>query len=657
MSTLFNRGRPVALVCAVLFLSVPGRSDPPNDILATQPDDQRSVINFSDGTMTDVDFSTAIGNTLVNDAGQSNVMNFSFFGQQCCAGGILPDLDTALSGAGVKWVGATASQHNEVTKGMPSRREKEAAGQPVRRGYPENHPDFWTAGLITAMRVPNASVFDIAGSAIRSDVIGTHGRLKDQVPGGPENGQRISRNTADTFRIREPGAMSFHAILLAGNPDFDRYFADVVGVYDALENTWGDPNTNANVSIEVLFGDGAKNSAGADLPAKWNAKAATKANFQNELTRIKPLLNDKEQVFVYVTDHGAANGRIINLVPGTVAPSERGNGNFGVGQNFLFGYAEDPLNSDPAVSVNLEWSGSSAPGQTFDMLVNGTPIGSFEAFPGLNTLTSHFSEDLLQESNTVSVDNLTQAPFSFVDGDFLGGGFNTIGVEPPGFPMIHEFFTLFDNFDQVDEFGNPLPFDIFVTGPQSHDGLLQSNVPQLGLVRGSFLSNFESEGSVRLKSGVSTDLPQTLQFEFIDAQPGEAAIAQVAYELDAIDTDGALLNENTSFQVQLADDPTGDLILTMILLDLNNYLKIVPMHLDSAPNLYEGYLADGFGNPEFDDGAVRTIIFEIEAIANSNVRVLIDSMGVIPEPGTAVMVAVLALMAGVRGRGNTALGQ
>jgi hypothetical protein len=107
------------------------------------------------------------------------------------------------------------------------------------------------------------------------------------------------------------GADSFHAILLAGNPDGARHWGDLKRWYHLLTSTYG----FTAGEISVLYGDGTwptgDDAIGAPFPDDPGIPiiSATLRNLTRTLKRIGGLMNPNEQFFFWSSDHGG-NGAV-----------------------------------------------------------------------------------------------------------------------------------------------------------------------------------------------------------------------------------------------------------------------------------------------------------------------------------------------------------
>lgn len=277
-----------------------------------QPDNKHSTISTSDGgSIKDSDFAAKI-QALLTENDESRVADAKFFFQQCYGGGFLDDVNDAMGDA-VKWVGGSASDHDECSIGEVSEIENLGLGTGGNKRYSEiweGEPPFnyWGRELIEKL--------DDDSETIKKNLEDT----RDADPTGPNQGaprggntdpQIASGNGGENIKLGDPAVTSHHAILWAGNPNAERHFNTVNGMYDRLVDTWGDPANNSNVTITVLFGNGSTNSEGNDLPDGWDAMAATEANLDAALAEIRPLLNENEQFLFYADDHGGTTTDVI----------------------------------------------------------------------------------------------------------------------------------------------------------------------------------------------------------------------------------------------------------------------------------------------------------------------------------------------------------
>ena len=137
-------------------------------------------------------------------------------------------------------------------------------------------------------------------------------RLRD--PRGPYASHPANRKEHPQYHGAGPvsstvtmtGAESFHAVLLAGNPNRARYWTGLRDWYNLLTSTMGFTDSEIN----VLYGDGnwptGNDSSGTPFPADPGIpiSSATRANLTRTLEEIGGLMNPNEQFFFWVSDHG-----------------------------------------------------------------------------------------------------------------------------------------------------------------------------------------------------------------------------------------------------------------------------------------------------------------------------------------------------------------
>lgn len=265
-----------------------------------QPSNKHSTLVANDGNdIHDDEFAEMIKKLLEpNDV--SNVRDAKFLFQQCYGGGMLDDIKDILDTT--RWVGGSASDHNEPSVGKVSTAENNALPPADRyddQWVADPPEDWWTEQLKEEM-TEDQTLLEGINNADSNDGAGAF-----------ETGQSAYENDGNTVTLKDPNALSHHAILWAGKADAMRHFHDINNVRSALISQWGQPDGN-NVTISVLFGDGLKSSDGNNLPAAWDTNSATKGNLQAALDAIAEKLDPNEQFFFYASDHG---GLLTEIVP------------------------------------------------------------------------------------------------------------------------------------------------------------------------------------------------------------------------------------------------------------------------------------------------------------------------------------------------------
>ncbi len=266
--------------------------------LASQPSNKHSTIVANSGDdIRDSDFAAMMKGLLIDSNGNSTVKDAKFFFQTCYGGGMLDDLVTAL-GDSVKWVGGSASRHDEVSWG-----ENDAI---------TGSGDFWSLALVPEL-AKNQTVKQAIDNA-DNNPWETRYRVT-------ETGQSIFGDAPDSdqIKLKDPQTKSFHAILWAGIPDGNRHFNDIVSMQNMLINQMQPHVGAAKFSITTLFGNGSTDKFGDPLP--FTAQAATKANLQTAINSLKNVLGPDEQFFFYATDHGGLIEEPIKPVQPVTVPT------------------------------------------------------------------------------------------------------------------------------------------------------------------------------------------------------------------------------------------------------------------------------------------------------------------------------------------------
>ena len=407
----FGRRMPCVVIAAAASLL---SANSPFAQLADQPAGKHSTLVDKDGKgIRDDEFAEWIKDLLV-PGGTVDVRDAKIIFQECYGGGMLDDLEDALSN--VKWVGGSASKHDEPSIGQVSPEENATEGYDKK--WEKDPPEDWWTGALDDQLAQDQTVLKSLEEANKNDGANKQGN------GKLETGQSVTANGGETIKLDDPGAASHHAILWAGDADHMRHFNDIKNIRAALLAKWGP--TGANVTITTLFGDGAKDSEGNDLPADWNAKEATKANLKAEIAALQGALNTNEQFFFYASNHGGVETDPVD----TATPVPGNGGSLNAGLSLSVGEVRGMLGqSDNQPLVTVDHQGGVGTG-TVDVLVNGTLVGSLgggtggiEEFPVAEGLLNMLGANQLSLVNN-DPSTLTVNRLSF----FTGG----IDMNPPG---------------------------------------------------------------------------------------------------------------------------------------------------------------------------------------------------------------------------------
>jgi len=426
-----------------IALSSAVSADPPEEHFVDQPDKKHStLITHSGDPVRDDDLAGWIKALLIR-GGSCYAKDAKFLFQECFGGGMLDDLRDAL-GAIVPWVGGSAARHDQKAVMEASTRELNAKLDEVVSGYPEAEraekkqqlldmlkewrkkfivdppQSFWTKVLKVELNKAAQTLIDGINNTRANDEVGVNAPKAEH---RMEEGQSIYRNGGDTITLKDPTAASHHAILWSGDPA-DADFEDVKDVRAALINQWG--ALGANVTVTVLFGDGAKKADGTNLPAGWNAQEATRANLQTAINNLTAKMNDTEQFFFYATDHGGTDTDIVKTPKSITAKSAS------VDPLDLFpGELQGMLQqSDNVPMLTVAYTG--LPGSCASVLFNGLPLGALD--PMMASMDFVVPEDIMDLYNEVVIFNDCDDPFTLDSLSFFTGG---IDRHPP-FPAIFE---------------------------------------------------------------------------------------------------------------------------------------------------------------------------------------------------------------------------
>jgi len=214
--------------------------------------------------------------------GITNCHSMKFVFGQCYGGGMIDEL--ADAGITCTLSAQSASRHDE-------------------RSWGNRSEDYYLKALAEILEVsPTLPIEEAAKLARQRD------------PRGPYASNLANRKEHPQYHGAGPlsstvtmtGAESFHAVLLAGNPDGARHWGDLKRWYNLLTSTMGFTDSEIN----VLYGDGnwptGSDGAGSPYPADPGIPItrATRSILTRTLQRIGGLMNPNEQFFFWVSDHG-----------------------------------------------------------------------------------------------------------------------------------------------------------------------------------------------------------------------------------------------------------------------------------------------------------------------------------------------------------------
>lgn len=362
---------------------------------------------------------------LVTSNGTSNAMNATLLFQECFGGGMLDELPSMLTGAGVNWCGASASSATQASWGQTSNRERGVSP------YDTTAEDLWTTEFLAGLMSGGSFVQAAAQYAMVNDPYAKDGSESPRCYG---HGADYTLNTS--------GAQSRHAIIWAGVPDGDRHFNDVKNVRDTLVNAWGTPN-GSTTTITVLFGNGSQNAAGQNLPESWNAQPATVMNLQAAVARLRDgdpsngEMNPNEQFVFYCTDHG---GRSTVFGDIQVFPGEKKTQSLVLDPYEQAALYFDADGLDPSVTINVE-VGASGLVNSVPVSVNSEQIGEISAGLSEGSYSFEFNvsryvgssgdEPLLDLDNIIEIDNSSNSCSFEVNEMSFYFSVNTLGTPIP----------------------------------------------------------------------------------------------------------------------------------------------------------------------------------------------------------------------------------
>lgn len=390
MVVIAMSGIPLASARAVLILQDPTISSYLIPFGATR--DPRTWVS-------DKELATLTQNLLIKQ-GNKNAKDAKFFFQQCFGGGMLDDLKDAL-GNTVPWVGGSAS-----TWYQPAYSNFRSGARA--RGA-------WTEQLLPQLNL-NQTVLNAIDRAAARDPL--RKAANDFFRLG-ETGQSIAANDGSTITLKDPTAVSHHAIIFAGivdrNPNLrNSIINDVRDIRNLLQQQW----QGTNFTITTLLGNGTL------LPGTM---AATKANLQQAFTNLAAQMNDMEQFLFFGHDHGGVNRRLLTT------PKRVGAMSFDLETFDLFGDELRGMQFEPEniPSLTVEYMDLTAP---VPVEFNGTLLGHLD--PSLTELTFDVPEDIIGLSNSIRIFNTTSSDFTLISKDFTTGAISLVIPEPSTFALF-----------------------------------------------------------------------------------------------------------------------------------------------------------------------------------------------------------------------------
>ncbi len=388
--------------------------------LEDQPDDKGSALVTHGGeAISDADFAEMMQGLLM-PGGENNVRDAKFLFQQCFGGGMLDDLEDTF-GTTVKWVGGSASKHDECSVGQVSTAENETEGYDDIWVF-DPPIDWWTDELKDEM-AEDQSLLDAINSANSQDQVG--GGHEDPY-GEYEHGQSVCANGGEEITLADPDAQSHHAILWGGNADHMRHFNDIQAVRNVLVDKWGDPG--GNVTISVLFGDGEHASDGSDLPDEWNAQSATRENLEAVIANLTESMNENEQFFFYASDHGdSITVTVDEEEPEEVPPGDEHSDTFELNEGEMEGM-ESQDDNQPTIKVKQVGLTTTAP-----VIFNGVEVGVLD--PNYETSIVDVPEQLVLAVNDLTIVNPGTQTMVLYRVEFSIGSIDTNPVRAPAAPI------------------------------------------------------------------------------------------------------------------------------------------------------------------------------------------------------------------------------
>jgi hypothetical protein len=303
------------------------------------PKDAESIV--------DANFAKELHDALGDNGFHSMVITFA----ECFGGGMMDDVADKFA-ASTKPISMTSgSKHDERAGSKPSTGAggKNDGCSRWGQAYREVHPG--KTGNVNN----NPKESDAYNNAKNAQV------WKDSNP--KRTAQQKTLNNGGNIKLGDgtggSGATTYHAILFAGNTaGRDNYWNNIARQHKMLTDS-GYPAAN----IETLYGDGnvppnAVEPAGGIVP-----KAATRQNLINAIKALKGKMNENEQLYIFITDHGSPDKGTDTLPkPKIVSPQGHKDSNntfeFSPLSAYLIEALQSPHNTlGPYIELNVKTSG------------------------------------------------------------------------------------------------------------------------------------------------------------------------------------------------------------------------------------------------------------------------------------------------------------
>lgn len=356
-----------------------------------------------------LDFAQIMAQALA-PAGVSNVKNATFLFQECFGGAMLYDLSQALKND-VVWAGGSASAWNQKAFGQIRKRDYDAylkidpkynPGIPVNLAVSENPVAFWSQELRPELG-KKQSVLSAIEAANKLDPVGSEKLKKETGQSGSSVG-----NGGDTFQLTDAATKSYRAILWAGKPDEARHLNAIDSMAKFLISKWGNPKTDPNVTITIMYGSGGK---------KFGDIAAISATERKLKETMKAIpLNKDTQFLFYASNHGSMATVVRKKGDAKkIAPKASDSDGFDLDPDELDALVGDPFNIS---MLDIDYLGAMVGGQV-EVILNGVSLGFLD--PGLTNRRFQVPDSILALVNELRFTNGQSTEFTLLGTSFLSG--------------------------------------------------------------------------------------------------------------------------------------------------------------------------------------------------------------------------------------------
>jgi hypothetical protein len=320
-------------------------------------------------SIVDVSFAKALHDALGDNGFHSMVITFG----QCYGGGMIDDVADEFAGSTKPISMTSASKHDEESESGPhGPTDKDTGFNFWAEGYRNSHPGK-TGNTNNNPKESDAYTSTKNDPANKSTKTSQHKTLN----GGGDI--KLGNGTNGS------GATSYHAILFAGNTaDRDDYWNDIARQHKMLTNS-GYPAGN----IKTYYGNGNVPAGAAEPAAGIDPDPATRANLIAAIQALQGVMNENEQLYIFITDHGSPDQGTDTVPKPKVVPPKgtkdsSNSFSFSPLSTYLVDALGSPLNtSGPYIDLDVDTAGTLT--SNWEVYFNDSPLAvnaGDNSFPG-----------------------------------------------------------------------------------------------------------------------------------------------------------------------------------------------------------------------------------------------------------------------------------